>query len=426
MNKSKITVIAVLVMALVLFASCSKKGQPAQSGAQARLKVSHWDVASASSYITRLVEVFNAENQGVDIEIIDIPSTDYTQKLQIMLNGGSDVDVFWIKDGDTTKGLFNRGQLADITGYARRDNINLAVFNGLAERFIIDGKLIALPASTGYYILYYNKDIFDKAGIPYPSNNLTWPEWEQLAGRLTSGSGNDKIYGGLFHTWQACVQNWALQDGKHTIMDTDYSFFKPYYEMALRMQKAGTVWDYGNLRSAGIHYSSAFLQGKIATMPMGTWFYATIIDRIKTNEANIRWGIATLPRAPDIEAGWTVGSVTPIAVNQASRNKDAAWEFVKFITGEEGARIYAEFGLNPGRADAEALRTIANGPGMPEGSLEALATKNIALDRPMVDQVAEVNQMLGQEHSLIMLGEVSVDKGLENMAKRSKEIQNGK
>jgi multiple sugar transport system substrate-binding protein len=52
--------------------------------------------------------------------------------------------------------------------------------------------------------------------------------------------------------------------------------------------------------------------------------------------------------------------------------------------------------------------------------------KNISLDRPMVDLVAEVNLMLGQEHSMIMLGEVSIDKGLENMARRSKEIQSNR
>ncbi|MCL2880663.1 MAG: sugar ABC transporter substrate-binding protein [Treponema sp.] len=425
MKSLKITAL-VLIAAALIFGSCSKKEQSGQNGGQVKLKVSSWDVGTAGANTTALVDAFQQANPGIDVEIIDIPSTDYTQKLQIMLNGGSDVDVFWIKDGDTTKGLSNRGQLADMSAYAARDNIDLKAFNGLAERFVIDGKLVALPASTGYYVLYYNKDIFDKAGIPYPSNDLSWPEWEALAGKLTSGSGNNKIYGGFFHTWQACVQNWALQDGKHTIMETDYSFFKPYYEMALRMQKAGQVWDYGNLRSAGIHYSSAFLQGNIATMPMGTWFYSTIIDRINKGETNIRWGLATLPHPVGVEAGWTVGAVTPIAINQASRNKDAAWEFVKFITGEEGARINAQYGQNPARANEAALKTIAQGPGMPEGSLEALAVKHISLDRPMVDQVAEVNLMLGQEHSLIMLGEVSIDKGLQEMAKRSMEIQNSK
>jgi multiple sugar transport system substrate-binding protein len=341
-----------------------------------------------------------------------------------MLNGGSDVDVFWIKDGDTTKGLFNRRQLADISAYAERDGVDLLAFNGIAERFVMEDKLIALPASTGYYVLYYNKDIFDKAGISYPANDLSWSEWEELAAKLSSGSGNNKIYGGLLHTWQACVQNWALQDGIHSIMDTDYSFFRPYYEMALRMQRAGTIWDYGNLKSTGIHYSSAFLQGNIAMMPMGTWFYATIIDRINKGESTIRWGLATLPHPPTVEPGWTVGSVTPIAINNASRNKEAAWEFVKFVTSEKAAKIYADFGILPARANSDTLEIIATSPGMPEGSLDALTVKNISLDRPMSDQVAEINLMLGQEHSMIMLEEISITRGLENMSKRSKEIQN--
>ena len=85
---------------------------------------------------------------------------------------------------------------------------------------------------------------------------------------MTSGEGNDKKYGALFHTWQACVQNWAVQDGKHTILDTDYSFMKPYYEMALRMQDEGTVMDYSTLKTGNIHYSSVFMEGQCAMMPM--------------------------------------------------------------------------------------------------------------------------------------------------------------
>ena len=386
------------------------------------IKVAAWDVEIAP-YHAPLVEGFKKANPNINVEMMDITTADYTQKLQIMLNGGSDVDAFWIKDGDTTKGHSARGQLADLSAYIKRDNVDLAAYNGLAERFQMDGKIVALPVSTGYYILYYNKDIFDKAGIAYPSNDMTWTEWEQLAGRLTSGSGENKIYGGFFHTWNACVQNWGVQDGKNTIMATDYSFFKPYYEMAIRMQKAGQIWDYGALRSGGIAYAGAFLQGNVAMMPMGTWFLATITTRISAGEAKINWGIATLPHPAGVPAGWTVGSVTPMAINQASKNKDAAWEFIKYITGPEGARIYASVGQFPSRANAQTLEAIANSPGMPAGSLEALVVKNIALDRPLEDNVLQVNQMLGEEHSLIMLGEVAVDQGLANMAKRSKEIQ---
>ena len=424
MRKKRVITIVLLIMAIVVFGSCSKRGQSINDG---RLIVAHWDVnvGGQGDNIVALVNAFKVKHPGIDVEIIDIPSTDYTQKLQIMLNGGSDVDVFWIKDGDTTKGLVNRGQLADLTAYAKQDNIDLSDFSGLAERFVIDGKLVALPASTSYYVLFYNKDIFDNAGIPYPSNNMTWTEWEKLAEQLSSGSGVNRIYGGLLHTWPALVQNWGVQSGRFTIMDYEagYSFFKPYYEMALRMQDNQSIWDYGALRSAGIHYSSLFLQGYIATMPMGTWFYANMIERINSGESNIRWGIATLPRPAGVTQGWTVGSVTPIAMNQASNRKDTAWEFIKFITSEEGARIYASHGILPGRADENSLSVIASLSGMPEGALEALQVKNIALDRPMVDHVAEVNQMLGQEHGMIMLKEVSIERGLENMTRRSRQIQ---
>ena len=394
---------------------------PLQSGTRVTIRVPNWDSANMP-YLPALLDSFKKIQPDINVEIMDTPSADYTQKLSVMLNGGSDLDAFWIKDGDTTRGLFNRGQLADLSGYIRRDRIDLKAFNGLADRFNMEGSIVALPVSTGFYILYYNKDIFDRAGVPYPSNNMTWSEWERLCGRLTSGSGNNKIYGALLHTWNACVQNWAVQDGQNTIISRDYSFFKPYYEMALRMQKAGTLWDYGALRTGGIHYSSAFLQGNVATMPMGTWFNVTIIDRINSGEVKLNWGIATLPHPDNVEAGWTVGSVTPIAINQASRKKDAAWEFIKFITSEEGAKIYASGGAIPSRANNTTMAAIANAPGMPAGSLQAMAVKNIALDRPMEDFVAEINQMLNEEHSLIMLGEVTVDRGIQNMNRRAREI----
>ncbi|MCL2801122.1 MAG: extracellular solute-binding protein [Treponema sp.] len=416
MRKINFVLGVLLISVSCVFLACQKNEE------QVSIKVAHWDVTT-HQYVTPLIEAFKLAYPNISIEVIDIPSADYTQRLTVMLNGGSDVDVFWIKDGDTTKSIANRGQLADLSNYVRQDKINLNDFHGVADRFIFDNKLTALPASTGYYVLYYNKDIFDNMGIPYPSNDMTWAEWEILAGRLTSGSGNNKIYGGLLHTWQACVQNWGIQDGRHTIMETEYSFFRPYYEMALRLQRSGHIMDYGTMRAGGLHYSSLFLRGSAATLPMGTWFFTNVIERIANNESNIRWGISTLPHPSNTERGWTVGSVTPIAMNQASRNKDLAWKFISFITGIEGAKIYASYGQFPGRTNDETLNVIASLPGMPEGSAQALAVRNIALDRPMELKVGEINQMLGEEHSLIMLGEISIQRGLENMARRSREIQ---
>ena len=404
----------------------SSSGEAAPSAAAAEsvtLKLATWDNTS-NNVVTDAVAAFEAANPNIKVEIIDIPSADYTTKLSVMLNGGSDVDAFYIKDGDTAKSLVEKGQLADMSSYIAADGVNLADYNGLAENFSFDGKQYALPARTDFYVMYYNKDLFDAANVAYPTNDWTWTDFEETAKKLTSGEGANKIYGAAFHTWQACIQNWGVQDGKHTIMDYDtgYDFFKPYYEMVLRMQDEGTVQDYGTLKTGNIHYSGPFAQGTVGMLPMGSWFISTMIQKVKDGESNVNWGIATLPHAEGVEAGYTVGSMTPLAINAASDKQDAAWELVKFITGEEGAASYAKNGAIPGRSNAEAIAEIAEMEGMPADAAEALTVKNISLDRPITDKVGEVNQMLGEEHSLIMLGELSVDEGLAEMAERAAEI----
>ena len=394
---------------------------PAASGEQVTIKVAHWDSYTEPS-TQMLVDGFEAANPNIKVELIDIASGEYSNKLTVMLNGGNDLDVVWVKDPDNTPSIAERGQLEDLTPYIEKDGVDIAAMNG-SDALKLDGKQVALPVSTGFYVLYYNKDIFDASGVDYPGNDMTWTEFEELAKKVTSGEGNDKKYGALFHTWQACVQNWAVQDGKHTILDTDYSFMKPYYEMALRMQDEGTVMDYSTLKTGNIHYSSVFMEGQCAMMPMGSWFMSTMIEKTKAGETSVNWGVATLPHPDGVEAGWTVGSTTPMGVSAGSKYKDAAWEFVKYCSGEEGAKIYADCGMIPARMNADTIKALAALDGMPEGLEEALQIKHVAMDRPLEVHSAEVNQMLGEEHSLIMIKELSIDDGLAEMGERSKEIQ---
>ena len=193
-----------------------------------------------------------------------------------------------------------------MNNYISADGVNLADYNGLTENFSFDGKQYALPARTDFYVMYYNKDIFDAAGVEYPSNDWTWEEFEETAKKLTSGEGANKTYGAFFHTWQACVENRGVQHGKNTIMDYEngYDFFKPYYDMVIRMQDEGTVQDYGTLKTGNIHYSGPFAQGTVAMMPMGTWFMAIMIQKV-----------ITMARAPS--TGASQPYPTPVALRLA-------------------------------------------------------------------------------------------------------------
>lgn len=77
----------------------------------------------------------------------------------------------------------------------------------------------------------------------------------------------------------------------------------------------------------------------------------------------------------------------------------------------------------PGISNATTLGNIAAVEGMPKNLLEALNVTNITPDRPIAEKVSEVNKMLGEQHDMIMLGESTIDQGLAEMTKQSKEIQ---
>ena len=183
--------------------------------------------------------------------------------------------------------------------------------------------------------------------------------------------------------------------------------------------------DYGTVKTSNLTYTGVFSDGSVAMLPMGTWLAATMIEKVKSGESSVNWGIATLPHPDNVEAGYVVGATTPISINAASPNQDLAWEFVKFVCSAEGAAAVASLGGVPALLDDATLKALTSVDGYPEGALEALQVKNMVRDRPIADKVSEVNQMLGEVHSLIMLGEVSIDEGLADMAEQSKTIQGG-
>lgn len=413
--------------ATTLLAGCGSgdakdaKEEGAKDGEQVTLTFPVWDSAQ-NLYLQDIIDGFEAENPNIKINMVDVAAADYMNKLSTMLNGGSDCDIVYVKDSDTIPSFAEKGQLEDLTSYIEEAEIETEKYISYDE-YNLDGKQVALPFKSDYYVLYYNKDIFDAAGVEYPSNDMTWTEWEELCTKLTSGEGNSKVYGGYLHTWQACVENWAVQDGKNTILGPDYSFMKPYYEMALRMQDAGTIMDYSTLKTGNIAYASPFQQGTVATLPMGTWFSGMMIAKAEAGETDVNWGIATLPHPEGVEAGSTVGSTAPMAINANSKHKEEAWEFIKYACGEAGADAQIARGCMPSYQDDTILEKIASKEGMPEGAAEAMKTKSLVLDRPIDVKSAEINQMLSEEHSLIMIKEKSIDDVLKEMGERAKEIQ---
>lgn len=358
----------------------------------------------ATQQFQSVIDAFIAKNPNVEIKVIDTSADEYNNSLGISLSAAqSDPDIIWVKDMGAMLQMADKNQLLPIDEFIKGDNLDLSIYSGSAEHLQYDGVSYALPFRSDWYILYYNKDLFDAAGVDYPSNDITWTEYYALSEKLTSGEGSEKVYGGHIHTWPALVNNWAVQDGAHTVVEKDYSFFKQWYEDALTLQENGYVQDYATLKTANIHYSSVFKNQQTAMMPMGTWFISSMIQAQATGETNFHWGIARIPHPENTEAGYTVGSLTPVAISKNTDEPDLSWEFLKFVTSKDAAQILAEIGNFAGIQTKESLQTIASAEYFPEGesNIEALTYTNYYFDRPLDPKVEEIKQVLNEVHEMV-------------------------
>lgn len=385
------------------------------------LKWAIWDEAT-TQYWGDLKNEYEATHPGVTVEMVDLGSTDYMTVLATDLSGsGSDFDVVTIKDVPGYATLVQKDTLLPLDDYIKADGVDLAQYAGVTNQVTVDGSLYELPFRNDFWVVFYNKDIFDAKGVAYPTNDMTFEEYDALARQVTDTTFGAQVYGTHYHTWRSAVQLFGVLDGKHTILDGNYDNFKPYYEMVLNQEKDGVCRKYTDLKTEGLHYSAAFSGGDVAMMNQGSWFIATMMTNVKSGEYDAslcgNWGIVKYPHAEGVEPGSTLGTITGLAVTKASDTPDAAWDFVKWVSGEEGAKVLASSGNFPAIMTDDIANTIASMDGFPTDaeSKEALSVSNLYLEVPYAPNVSEINTILDSYHGSIMTGELSIDDGIAKM-----------
>ena len=441
--KKLLSVLLVIAMSVGMLAACGTSTPPAASSSippapsssapsqetpaanePVTLKWAMWDL-DATAYYKPLVDAYVAKNPHITIEYVDLGSADFMTMLSTQLSGGADLDVLTIKDIPGYANLVKQNHLEPLSSYIASNGIDTSLYGGTVEQITVNNEVYALPFRSDFWLIFYNKDLFDKAGVPYPTNDMTLADYDALARKMTSGSGANKIYGNHYHTWRSAVQLFGILDGKNTIVDGTYNFLKPYYELILKQQDDGICQDYATLKTSSIHYSGVFYNNQIAMMNMGSWFIATQIQKVKEGESlATNWGLAKYPHPDGVPAGTTLGTITSLAVNANAKNKEAALEFMKFVTGPEGAAVIASTGTIPAIKNDEVIASIASMDGFPtdDASKEALKTYKTYLEMPMHEKSADIETVLNECHDNIMTKNTTIDEAINEMNTRIAEI----
>ena len=323
-------------------ASSAASGEGSSAGASEKVTLSfaYWDEGQ-SDIMDALVEAFESTHEDIDIETTIIPPDQYWTVMSAGLPAGSAPDVFWLAC-DRAPALIDAGVILNLQDYAERDSVDLEKFpDALKSFFTADGEIYAIPKDYDTINIFYNKELFDKAGLEYPQNGWTWDDMLAMAQKLTvpATDGGQTQYGIVAaRNVQSSVYNFMYsnngafcsEDGKEILINSPEDLEALTY-LSDMMFKYKVSPDGAEQQEIGA--STMFDSGMAAMIPDGSWMamhYSEVLgDKV---------GVVQMPvkeRSACVMAG------TGFAAAAQTKYPEQAWEFLKFLATQEAQEMQA-------------------------------------------------------------------------------------
>lgn len=298
--------------------------------------IKFWDGNWQEAVWPEVEALWNKEHPDIKIEA-EFQADLANDKYMLALKNGTAPDVLSCAlDWVTTFG--NAGLLAPLDEYVAKDSLDVSQFvKGANDASTVGGKLYGLPFRSETYVMFYNKDILAAAGYDAPP--ATWDEVKEVAAACT---GSD-VYG-----YGLCGTNYSnfsfqyitmLRSSGGDILNTDNSASAFGSDVAI--QTAQLYKDLAAyapaslLENDNIANRTLFASGKIAMYLSGIYDLAEIV---KANP-DLNFACVMVPTANGAERNTILGGWS-VAVAESSKEKEAAWEFVKFLSRPDIAAIY--------------------------------------------------------------------------------------
>ena len=324
--------IGALLSALALGAGVAPA--TAQSPTRA-IEYSIWGDPAELASQQAVVNGFMAKHPDITVHVTVSDWDTYWDKLQTGLAGGDAPDVFAM-DGPLYPDYQSRGALMDLSPYITRDNFDLTALAdaGVADFTTPDGQF-GLPRDLNVVALYYNKDMFDAAGLAYPDATWTWDTLVEAGKKLTldtNGDGQTDQWG--FYTETTDMENYwsslVWQNGGDIVSaDHTKTLLGSAQAIGGIQQLQDLIYTHKIMPppQVSLGLGDAFEQKQAAMEANGSWLVPTHLA------AGINLGIAPLPAGPAGAA--TSINPTGVVVANTTKEPDAAWEFVKYMVGPE-------------------------------------------------------------------------------------------
>lgn len=333
----------------------------------------------------RFTELYEFANPNVKFEVISMNDDRYMyggrpdpnekpedplKKLKESMQSDNPPDIVMVGYEQLPE-LISENMLTQLDPLITKDKFDIsdivpAVIEGIKK--VGEGKIYALAPTFNSSAIIYNKRLFDEAGVPYPTDKMTWEQTFDLARRLSRGEGENRKYGFSFSTYNmggdlsypTQIYTAPLQlrmfDDKGEKMTVDSDQWENAWKTMLQLQTEKLIpgpIDMSKMSGMGPDQGynpfqhDDFMSGRVAMSIINYGELDRVINAMKNAEhiqgfTPFEWDVVTLPvhqEAPDM--GGFIGLDGIMSINAKAQNAEEAWKYIKFLNGEDWARLKA-------------------------------------------------------------------------------------
>jgi multiple sugar transport system substrate-binding protein len=338
----------VLVGFVLLFISfmvggCRREEVPGQK----TIRFTTWGSPVSNQLYQDLIDEFEKKNHDIRVELMMLPWSHYHRKVLTMTAVGSKLDFMRLANSYFPR-FVEKKALLPLDEYIRRDKVGIDLNDFYPEALMgceAEGHIYGLPVDIAGWAIYYNRGIFDRAGLPYPERSWTWEIFLDVARKLTQDLNGDGIidqYGAYIKVKMGVIELLAGQIGA-MILDQDNSrcvFDTPEGQAVIQLLYDMVV-KYAVVPPVEVRANQDLFAVENVAMILLTRGDVTGFRKSLAFD----WDVASVP-------GWSgrkpsaliVGGFNPWVVSRNTKLPEESWRFLKFFTGKEAAIKMAETG----------------------------------------------------------------------------------
>ncbi|MCH4891333.1 sugar ABC transporter substrate-binding protein [Acidaminobacter sp. JC074] len=401
-NLVKILILSLAMMLVLIGCSDSTDG----SGDDGVTTITFMNYSSSGANeetLMKMVNEFESKNPNIKVDVRTYGFGDYFQQLATTIAGNSTPDVFELNI-ENFRAYQSKGVIAQIEG-ADTSQIHPTTL----KAFAIDGKQYGLPTKFSNVVMIYNKDLFDQAGLGYPTKDWTWDD-ELEAAKQIRALGED--YFGVFRP----IQTWEFyktveQNGGSMMNDsqTAYTINSDENVQALQMM-IDRINDTNVTPNAdqmgGMGDWDLFKSGRLGMIVTGIWAFPDF-----TENCDFNWDIVV---EPGIDEKATHFFSDAIVVSEKSSKKEAAVKFASFISGSSEAakiRLDANWDLPVALTDDVTETYLSVTP--PENKQAVIDSLDYLVMPPSLEDFSAIADTLGSYLEQALAGKMTPKEALD-------------